>query len=84
VNVFETHQKRIALATLRLSKAGAVVMGGMTHKEAVQYLKKLGISEDWIRAQLKVYGHSDMMSSLEYALFLEAEESRIVNDPRNM
>jgi hypothetical protein len=29
-------------------------------------------------------GQSDMMSSLEYALFLEAEESRIVNDPRNM
>jgi hypothetical protein len=59
MNVFENEQKKIALATLRLSKVGADVVGGMTHQQAVQYLKKLGISEDWIRAQLKDYGHYD-------------------------
>jgi SOS response regulatory protein OraA/RecX len=59
MNVFETHQKKIALATLKLHKVGASVMGGMTHQEAVQYLKKMGMSESSLRAQLKGYGHSD-------------------------
>ena len=59
MNVFENEQKKIALATLKMHKVGAAVMGGMSHQEAVQYLKKLGMSEARIVVQLQVAGHSD-------------------------
>jgi ABC-type nitrate/sulfonate/bicarbonate transport system substrate-binding protein len=58
MNVFESHQKRIALATLKLHKVGASVLGGMTHQQAVQYLKKMGMSESSIKSDLEKYGHS--------------------------
>jgi hypothetical protein len=58
MNVFESHQKKIALATLKMHTVGATVMGGMTHQEAVQYLKRIGMSESSITVQLQVAGHS--------------------------
>ena len=58
MNVFENHQKKIALATLKMHKAGASVMGGMTHQEAVQFLKKIGMSEQSIVNDLLKYGHN--------------------------
>jgi hypothetical protein len=57
MNVFESHQKKIALATLKMHKAGAAVMGGMDHPEAVQCLKKMGMSKASLVKMLQEYGH---------------------------
>ena len=38
LTVFERHQRRIALATLKMSDAGALIMGGMTKDEARKFL----------------------------------------------
>lgn len=43
-NVFDKHQKRIAKDTLKMSDAGASIMGGMTKEEARQVLQRLGVS----------------------------------------
>ena len=37
-NVFHYHQKRIAIATLKMSDIGAMIMGGMTKEEAREIL----------------------------------------------
>lgn len=43
VDVFTKHQIKIAKQTLRMSNAGAFIMGGMTKDEARTILKKHGI-----------------------------------------
>lgn len=40
LDVFEAHQLRIARATLKLSDAGARIMGGMTKDEAREIIRK--------------------------------------------
>ena len=45
---------------------------------------RFSVTERAIRHARKFERDSDVMSPLEYALFLEAEESHIVNDPRNL
>jgi len=55
----EEHQKKIALKTLKMSKAGALVMGGPNHAESVKILLKSGMSRSAIEKLLKQYGHSD-------------------------
>jgi hypothetical protein len=45
LSVFQKHQLRIAKYTLRMSDAGASVMGGMTKDEARAFLRRLGWSE---------------------------------------
>ena len=41
LTVSEKHQLKIARATIKMSKIGAQIMGGMTHKEAKEVIKKL-------------------------------------------
>ena len=41
LTVPEKHQLKIAKATLKMSEAGARIMGGMTHEEAKAVIKKL-------------------------------------------
>jgi hypothetical protein len=53
------HQKKVALDTLKLHRTGAAIMGGMNHREAVEFLLESGMGEDAIKRQLRCYGHSD-------------------------
>jgi len=48
MNVFDYHQKKIAISTLKMSDAGANIMGGMTKDEARNFLRKIGYSEQQI------------------------------------
>ena len=43
LSVFDRHQIRIARGTLKLSDAGARILGGMTKEEARAVLRKFGI-----------------------------------------
>ena len=43
--VAEKHQKRIARDTLKMTPAGADIMGGMTFKEAYEYIFKCDVIE---------------------------------------
>lgn len=49
LSVPDRHQKKIALDTLRLSDAGASIMGGMSKEEARTFLKKIGYSDERIK-----------------------------------
>jgi len=49
LTVPEKHQKRIAIDTLKMSDAGAGIMGGMTKDEARKFLARIGYSEDAIK-----------------------------------
>jgi len=53
----ETHQRKIAVATLKMSAMGAKIAGGMDHAGAVAVLKDAGWSPAKIAAQLKKAGH---------------------------
>jgi len=44
LSVPEKHQKKIAIATLKMSDAGANIMGGMTKNEARSFLRRIGYS----------------------------------------
>ena len=44
MTIFEKHQKKIAIATLKMTDAGARIMGGMTKEEAREVLRKMGIN----------------------------------------
>jgi len=48
LSVPDTHQKSIALKTLKMSDVGANVMGGMTKAQARTFLKKIGYSAEKI------------------------------------
>jgi hypothetical protein len=48
-SVPEKHQLKIAKDTLKMSDAGARIMGGMTKKEAKEFLKSKGYSEKQIK-----------------------------------
>jgi hypothetical protein len=58
-NIFDKHQTKIAHDTLKMSKQGAHIMGGMNHKESINHLRKKGYSDSYIHNILKKYGHSD-------------------------
>jgi hypothetical protein len=45
LDTFKQHQKKIAVQTLKLSDAGAAILGGMTKSEARNFLRKSGWSE---------------------------------------
>ena len=45
----QKHQLKIAKDTLKMSKAGANVMGGMNHDEARKFLKSIGYSDQKIK-----------------------------------
>ena len=42
LDVFQRHQKRIALDTLRMSDIGASIMGGMDKPAAREFLRSIG------------------------------------------
>ena len=44
----ERHQKQVAIKTLKMSDAGAKIMGGMTKQEARDFLKKIGYTDTQI------------------------------------
>ena len=46
--IFDYHQKKIAISTLKMSDAFANIMGGMTKDEARNFLRKIGYSEQQI------------------------------------
>ena len=54
-----THQRRIAIATLKLSKSGALILGGMTHKEACAFLRRNDWSDTRLRAHLSRHEHPE-------------------------
>jgi hypothetical protein len=41
LSVFDKHQLKIAKDTLKMSDAGALIMGGMTKEEARKVIKRL-------------------------------------------
>lgn len=45
LSVPETHQKRVAMRTLKMSDVGAYIMGGMTKLEARAFLLNVGYTE---------------------------------------
>jgi len=49
LSVPEKHQLRIALQTLKMTDAGANIMGGMDKEEARNFLRKKGFSDQQIR-----------------------------------
>lgn len=56
---FDSHRRKIALATLKMHSIGARIMGGMSHGQAVQYLvKDAGYSLDKVKGLLTKAGHS--------------------------
>ena len=50
LSVFDKHQFKIAKDTLRMSDAGAFVMGGMTKPEAREFLAGMGWTKERIAA----------------------------------
>ena len=49
LTIFDKHQKKIALSTLKMSAVGATIAGGMTKDEARAFLKKIGYSDAQIK-----------------------------------
>jgi hypothetical protein len=45
LDVPQKHQKNIAISTLKMSDAGARIMGGMTKEEARAFLKSIGYTD---------------------------------------
>jgi HSP90 family molecular chaperone len=48
LSVPQKHQKQIAIKTLRMSDAGASIMGGMSKDEAREFLASIGYSAEQI------------------------------------
>ncbi len=46
LSIFEKHQKKIAIATLKMHDVGAAIMGGMTKEEARTFLRSIGCKVD--------------------------------------
>jgi hypothetical protein len=57
LSVPEQHQRKIALSTLKMSGVGASIMGGMDHRQAVQFLRSIGYRDDDLASRLRIYGH---------------------------
>lgn len=58
MNVPRAHQIKIAQATIRMSKEGALIAGGMNHKEAIRILRSI-YPDSQIRYDLSKAGHED-------------------------
>lgn len=57
-DVASKHQFKIATSTIKMSKEGASIAGGMSHKEAVKVLRGY-FSDGIIRKLLQEAGHSE-------------------------
>jgi hypothetical protein len=53
------HQKSIAISTLKMSKIGASIAGGMNHKQAISFLLENGYTEKALKTCLTKNGHSE-------------------------
>lgn len=49
LDTFQKHQKAIAVSTLKMSDAGAKIMGGMSKVEAKAFLKSIGYTDSYIK-----------------------------------
>ena len=58
LTVPESHQKKIAIATLKMSVTGAKISGGMDHITAIKFLKSIGYTDSWIKLFLMKAGHT--------------------------
>jgi hypothetical protein len=58
LSVPEKHQLKVALDTLKMSRAGATIMGGMNHTEAVAFLRKVGYTDSKIKQIIIHHGHT--------------------------
>lgn len=52
MNIFDKHRLKIARKTLRMSDGGAIVMGGMTKREARRVISDNCMSQAEFRRQL--------------------------------
>lgn len=55
----EKHQLKVALDTLKMNRTMAAVMGGMNHKEAVAFLRRVGYTDSKIKNILLHNGHTE-------------------------
>lgn len=78
-SVFDQHQVKIALKTLKMHKVGASIMGGMNHKEAVKVLRKNGYSNEKIEGLLSKAGH-DKEDIKKFSEAYEEEELETTMD----
>lgn len=56
-DVARSHQRRIALRTLKMSGLGAELMGGMNMKQAIAFLRKDGMADRQIADIMRKAGH---------------------------
>lgn len=67
LTVPEKHQLKIAKDTLKMSDAGARVMGGMTKEEAREFLRKIGYSD----TRIKKMEESKLTESASWDKYME-------------
>lgn len=84
IGVPEKHQKRIAIDTLKMSDAGANIMGGMTKEEAREFLKGIGYSDDRIKkleASKKTAMAKEEVREVGHNAGMQAADSVAEDDP---
>ncbi len=54
LTVFEKHQKRIAISTLKMSDKGSILAGGMDKIEAREFLARIGYTPERIAGYRKL------------------------------
>lgn len=59
LSIPQRHQLTIARKTLYMSREGALIAGGMDHKQAVKFLESVGYSQDKIIMTLRRAAHSE-------------------------
>ena len=59
MTMIDHHRMRIAYATLKLHRFGAMISGGPDHREAVRVLRSLGVVDSKIRFHLELAGHDE-------------------------
>lgn len=74
LSVFQKNQKIIAFQTLRMSDAGAMVMGGMSKDEARKFLLKIGYTEKEIAKIEESANSANDVSALSKIILVEIED----------
>jgi hypothetical protein len=79
LDTFQKHQKKIAIATLKMNDMGASIMGGMTKAEARNFLKSIGYNENQIARleEQSMLKESDIIYEIRYALDSEDNLFRV-------
>ena len=83
LSVPEKHQLAVAKKTLSYSDAGANIMGGMSKKEAIEFLKKIGYSDTRIKKMSEETTNEDTelseTSEVEFKEFDVSKQKFITN-----